>query len=93
MSLPETSGPDNQDFMESFRRGDRAAFRWVFDHVCGDLFVFVEGVVKDQAAADRIVSECFYRLFYQREGMASYEGIRSWLFIVAKGQCLAYLNG
>ena len=93
MSSAASSGPDSQDFMESFRRGDREAFKKMLDEVCGSLFAFVEGIVKDRDKADKIVSECFYKLFYKRESMSSVEEIRRWLFVAARRLCLDHLSG
>lgn len=92
MSQSDTSGPGNHELMESFRRGDREAFKWVFDTMCGDIFAFVEGIVKDRGEAEKIVSECFYRLFYQRGSMAGLEDIRRWLFLMGRQLCMEHLK-
>ena len=78
--------------MTSFREGNKEAFRIVYDKVVYPLTYFVENIIRNQADAEDIVSNAFYKLFHAREEMRTYEHIKRWLYVIVRNEAIDYLR-
>src|ERR1700750_1945368 len=84
---------DNEEaIMNSFREGDKNAFRWVYDQMVRPLTYFVENIIHSQTDAEDIVANAFYKLFHARAGMKSFEHIKRWLYVIVRNEAIDYLR-
>ena len=78
--------------MNSFREGNKEAFRVVYDLMVRPLTYFVENIIHSEPDAEDIVANAFYKLFHSRVGMKSYDHIKRWLYVIVRNESIDYLR-
>lgn len=93
MSKIEQSVYENEDIlMNSFRAGEKGAFKWIHDQMTRLLTFFVENIIFSHADAEDIVATAFYKLYKAREGLKSYEHVKRWLYVIVRNGAIDYLR-
>lgn len=75
------------NFLEALLAGDEAGLRYFMSKHGDALRFFAYKIVKDQALAEEVVSESFYKLWQRRDQMRSAESIKSFLYLVTRNAC------
>ncbi len=83
---------DEHELAEAFRDGDEQAFTSLFERYRRPLFVFASRMLGGADAARDLVQEVFVRIWERRTQLDRPESFRSWLFAVARNQCLSELR-
>ncbi|MEL6615197.1 MAG: RNA polymerase sigma factor [Bacteroidota bacterium] len=76
------------DLVEAFRRGDEFAFVTLYDRHKAAVYGYAAKMLLSRAAAEDIVQETFARAYEHRERLVSAGAFRSWVFTIARNQCL-----
>ena len=76
------------DLVEAFRRGDEFAFASLYDRHKGAVYGYAAKMLLSKAAAEDIVQETFARAYEHRQRLVSAGSFRSWVFTIARNQCL-----
>ncbi len=76
------------DLVEAFRRGDEFAFVTLYDRHKGAVYGYAAKMLLSRAAAEDIVQETFARAYEHRQRLVSAGAFRSWVFTIARNQCL-----
>ncbi|MEM6326910.1 MAG: RNA polymerase sigma factor [Bacteroidota bacterium] len=84
---PRPPGAD-PDLVDAFRRGDEFAFATLYDRHKGAVYGYAAKMLLSKSAAEDIVQEAFARAYEHRERLVSAGAFRSWVFTIARNQCL-----
>lgn len=71
------------DLINALRKGDKKAFRLVYDLYERKLFAFIYGYTKNEAQTKDILQEAFIKLWNKREVLKPENSIKSFLFKIA----------
>ncbi|MCO6465243.1 MAG: sigma-70 family RNA polymerase sigma factor [Bradyrhizobiaceae bacterium] len=77
--------------VEAFRRGDREAFRCVYDEYERAIYRFCRHFTADEMLARDAFQECFIRAYEHRSDLQTLN-LKSWLFTIARRVCLNILR-
>src|SRR5262245_28547080 len=77
--------------LEQFARGEAAAFRALVGRYAGEILTYATRLVGDRTTAEDLTQEVFVKLSL-RAPTALANGLRPWLYTVAKNQCLDFLK-
>src|ERR1700741_3650796 len=90
---PERPLQGNEEaIMNSFREGNKEAFRIVYDLMVRPLTYFVENIIHSEPDAEDIVANAFYKLFHARLGMKSFDHVKRWLYVIVRNESIDYLR-
>jgi RNA polymerase sigma factor (sigma-70 family) len=90
---PERPLQGNEEaIMNSFREGNKEAFRIVYDLMVRPLTYFVENIIHSEPDAEDIVANAFYKLFHARGGMKSFDHVKRWLYVIVRNESIDYLR-
>ena len=78
----------DQQLLVRIQRGDRRAIEYVIDRYQRALFNFAYRFLNDSDAAADIVQHAFIQLFTHVQDLHADEGLKPWLFRVARHRCL-----
>lgn len=78
--------------MQSFREGNKDAFRIVFDQMVQPLTLFADNIIHSKLDAEDIVANAFYKLFHARDQMRTFEHIKRWLYVIVRNEAIDYLR-
>lgn len=56
------------------------------------LFLFVNGIVKNSAAAEELVSDVFVKIWSKRSHFSEIHNIRSYLYILARNESISFIR-
>ena len=90
--LEQTLQNNEEAVMNSFREGNKDAFRLIYDQMVRPLTYFVENIIHSQVDAEDIVANAFYKLFHARANMRSFEHIKRWLYVIVRNESIDYLR-
>lgn len=76
----------------SFQKGEEKAFAFFFNEYYACLSFFAFKILKDDAAAQDVVSDSFVKLWERREKIDKPESIRSYLYTTVKNACIDLLR-
>ena len=76
------------ELVEAFRRGDEFAFASLYDRHKGAVYGYAAKMLLSKTAAEDIVQETFARAYEHRQRLVSVGSFRSWVFTIARNQCL-----
>ncbi|HBL78330.1 MAG: hypothetical protein A2W90_16265 [Bacteroidetes bacterium GWF2_42_66] len=82
----------NDFFMLRFKNGDEKAFETIFKSDYNKIVGFCNQFVNDRERAKNQAQEAFINLWLNREKIATFNGIRSFLYTYAKSACLNYIR-
>ncbi|OFY41795.1 MAG: hypothetical protein A2X18_10680 [Bacteroidetes bacterium GWF2_40_14] len=83
---------ENNNWLENLAKGDRDAFRSLFENYYSSLVFFAEYYVRDQEKAKDIVQELFLRLSDQKDIFDSVTNLKSYLYTTVKNSCIKLLK-
>ena len=84
--------PDDRALIEAFRSGDEFAFVSLYNRYKGAVYAFCVKMLLDKSLAEDVVQDTFLRVYENRERLASAASFKSWLFTIARNQCLNQLR-
>ena len=79
-------------FIRLSQQPDRSLYNFFFDKYYQKLLWFALLFVKDQNAAEEVVSDVLLSIFRKRASLANSENIEGYIFISVKNQALKYLR-
>ncbi len=88
---PRASNPDAA-LIEAFQQGDEFAFVSLYNQHKGAVYGFVYKMLMDRQAAQDVTQDTFIRVYEHRERLVATGAFKSWLFTIARNQCLNYLR-
>ena len=89
-SPPRPSG--DHALIDAFRRGDEFAFVALYDRHKGAVYAYAAKMLLSRDAAEDVLQETFARAYEHRERLLSAASFRSWVFAIARNQCLNALR-
>jgi len=78
--------------IESFRSGDEFAFVGLYNRFKGPVYAFCYKMLLDRDAAQDVMQETFLRVYENRDRLMKSSAFKSWLFTIARNQCLNALR-
>jgi len=75
-----------------FRSGNEEGFNYFFNEYYKPLYFFASRYVKDNAAAEDIITESFIKLWDKREIFETEAGIKGYLYKTVYNACLRWLE-
>ncbi len=88
---PRAPHPDAA-LIEAFQQGDEFAFVSLYNQHKGAVYGFVYKMLMDRQAAQDVTQDTFIRVYEHRERLVATRAFKSWLFTIARNQCLNYLR-
>lgn len=89
MPEPPTPRTDaDRALIEAFQQGDEFAFVSLYNRYKQPVYAFCARMLRDQALAQDVMQETFLRVYENRDRLAHAGAFRSWLFTIARNQCL-----
>jgi len=74
--------------IESFQAGDEFAFVGIYNRYKGPVFSFCFKMLRNSDAAEDVMQETFLRIYENRDRLLKTSAFKSWLFTIARNQCL-----
>ncbi|MDA1027970.1 MAG: RNA polymerase sigma factor [Bacteroidetes bacterium] len=74
--------------IESFQAGDEFAFVGIYNRYKGPVFSFCYKMLHDSDSAEDVMQETFLRIYENRDRLIKTSAFKSWLFTIARNQCL-----
>lgn len=74
--------------IESFQAGDEFAFVGIYNRFKGPVYSFCYKMLMDSDAAQDVMQETFLRVYENRHRLLKTSAFKSWLFTIARNQCL-----
>lgn len=84
--------PDDKALIEAFQAGDEFAFVSLYNRYKGAVYAFCVKMLLDRAQAQDVMQETFLRVYENRDRLHSASSFKSWLFTIARNQCLNQLR-
>lgn len=85
---PPDSMTGDQALIEAFQSGDEFAFVSIYNRYKGSVYAFCLKMLGDRELAADVMQDTFLRLYENRERLIKSSSFRSWLFTIARNQCL-----
>ncbi len=79
---------DEFELIESFKNGDEFAFVGLYNRFKGPVFAFCFKMLLSREQAQDVMQETFLRVYENRDRLLKTASFRSWLFTIARNQCL-----
>ena len=81
-----------ESIIKHIRKGDRKAFREVFDHFFNPLAAFGYKYTEDQDVAEDMVQETFISFWEKRRDFDHIAAVKSFLYTSVRNKCLNHLK-
>ncbi len=78
--------------IESFQAGDEFAFVGIYNRYKGPVYSFCYKMLLDSDSAKDVMQETFLRVYENRDRLLKTSSFKSWLFTIARNQCLNSLR-
>lgn len=92
---PRTPRPmqeNDRHLIEEFQGGDEFAFVSLYNRYKGPIFAFCYKMLDDRELARDVMQETFLRVYENRDRLSNTVAFKSWLFTIARNQCLNQLR-
>ena len=76
------------DLIESFQAGDEFAFVGIYNRYKGPVYSFCYKMLLNRDSAQDVMQETFLRVYENRDRLLKTSAFKSWLFTIARNQCL-----
>ena len=86
--MPQT----DHALIEAFQQGDEFAFVALYNRYKGPVYAFCAKMLLDRAVAQDVMQETFVRVYEHRQRLLNAGSFKSWLFTIARNQCLNTLR-
>lgn len=83
---------DEYALIEAFQEGDEFAFVGLYNRFKGPVYAFCYKMLLDRAQAQDVMQETFLRVYENRDRLMKTSAFKSWLFTIARNQCLNQLR-
>jgi RNA polymerase sigma-70 factor (ECF subfamily) len=80
---------DEDKLVRDFQSGDDLAFATLYNRYKRSIYIFCWKMLLDVEAAKDCVQEVFLRVYERRDQLKQPERFNSWLFAIARNQCLS----
>ena len=81
-----------KDLIKHIKRGDRKAFRTVFDHYFSALAAFGYKYVPDQFLVEDMIQEVFISFWESRDNFDHINALKSFLYTSVRNKCLNHIK-
>ena len=81
-----------QNIIRYINRGEKKAFKEVFDHYFNALAAFGFKYISDQYVAEDLVQEVFISMWEKREDFSHINALKSFLYTAVRNKCLNYIK-
>lgn len=78
--------------IEAFQAGDEFAFVGIYNRYKGAVYAFCVKMLLDTEQAQDVTQETFLRIYENRDRLLKTSSFKSWLFTIARNQCLNTLR-
>lgn len=78
----------HRDTIEAFRAGDDLAFVSIYNHHKAGIYSFCLKMLLDREQALDVMQDTFVRVYENRDRLLSTDAFKSWLYTIARNQCL-----
>ncbi|MBO6577311.1 MAG: RNA polymerase sigma factor [Rhodothermales bacterium] len=78
----------DQPLIEAFQSGDEFAFVSLYNRYKGPVYAFCVKMLSDREVAADVMQDTFLRLYEHRDRLMKTSSFKSWLFTIARNQCL-----
>jgi RNA polymerase sigma-70 factor (ECF subfamily) len=85
-------GMKDYALIEAFQSGDEFAFVGIYNRYKGPVYAFCLKMLADSAQAQDVMQETFLRIYENRDRLLKTDSFKSWLFTIARNQCLNSLR-
>ena len=82
----------HKNIIRHINRGDKKAFREVFDHYFNALAAFGFKYVSDQFVAEDLVQEVFISMWEKRKDFSHLNALKSFLYTSVRNKCLNHIK-
>ncbi|MCR8668010.1 RNA polymerase sigma-70 factor [Aestuariibaculum sp. M13] len=76
--------------LKSLKKGDKSAFKSIFDIYFKRLCVFALNYVQDQFTAEEVVENTLLKLWQKRSKLDNVENLKSYLYTMVRNACVDY---
>lgn len=83
---------DEQELIEAFREGDELAFVSLYNRYKDAVYGFCLKMMQDRERAEDLMQDTFMRVYENRDRLHHTKAFKSWLFTIARNQCLNTLR-
>ena len=83
---------DDRGLIEAFQKGDEFAFVSLYNRYKNAVYAFCVKMLLDRAQAQDVMQETFLRVYENRDRLSNTASFKSWLFTIARNQCLNQLR-
>lgn len=83
---------DDHALIEAFKAGDEFAFVSLYNRYKGGVYAFCVKMLLDREVAQDVMQETFLRVYENRDRLMKTGSFKSWLFTIARNQCLNHLR-
>lgn len=84
--------PEDRALIEAFQEGDEFAFVSLYNRYRGGVYAFCVKMLFDRSLAQDVMQETFLRVYENRDRLANSSSFKSWLYTIARNQCLNQLR-
>lgn len=78
--------------IEAFQAGDEFAFVGIYNRYKGAVYAFCFKMLVDSEQAQDVTQDTFLRIYENRDRLLKTSSFKSWLFTIARNQCLNSLR-
>jgi RNA polymerase sigma-70 factor, ECF subfamily len=82
----------DRHLIEDFQNGDEFAFVSLYNRYKGPVYAFCVKMVGDREMARDVMQETFLRVYENRDRLSNTTAFKSWVFTIARNQCLNQLR-
>ena len=83
---------DDKALIEAFQAGDEFAFVSLYNRHKGAVYAFCVKMLLNRELAQDVMQETFLRVYENRDRLMNTSAFKSWLFTIARNQCLNQLR-
>lgn len=83
---------DDKALIEAFQSGDEFAFVSLYNRYKNPIYAFCVKMLGDRALAQDVMQETFLRVYENRDRLLNTSSFKSWVFTIARNQCLNQLR-
>ncbi|SFT07995.1 RNA polymerase sigma-70 factor, ECF subfamily [Zhouia amylolytica] len=77
---------------KQLKKGDKVAYKKLFDHFVTDIYNFAYSIIKQKEYAEEITQDVFLKLWLNRASLDHEKSIKSYLFTITRNQTLNLLQ-
>ena len=83
---------DDRALIKAFQAGDEFAFVSLYNRYKGGVYAYCAKMLQDRTLAQDVMQETFLRVYENRHRLLNTSSFKSWLYTIARNQCLNQLR-